>query len=191
MDHGGPHHADPGDEEEAGGSVEVVDPARDGVLPGGEDDARPDDADGELPPLRHDELLRQGLGEGVGVGSLSYQHLGEGLVIKDLGVQSLEERERLAGLHGRRVGPLLDVGPLTVTVGGGHVDQRHQLLHLLTQSDDEGDRPDVHDERLAEVFIEPDGGGTVEHDLCLQRTESVCRTLVEAYLVDESILILN
>ena len=191
MDHGGPHHADPGDEEEAGGAVEVVDPAGDGVPPGGEDDARPDDTDGQLPPLRHDELLRQGLGEGVGVGSLSYQHLGEGLVVQDLGVQSLEERESLAGLHGRRVGPLLDVWPLTVTVGGGHVDQRLQLLHLLTQSDDEGDRTDVHDERLAEVFIEPDGRRTVENDLCLQWTESVRRALEGAYLVDKNILIVN
>ena len=168
VDDGRPHDPYAGDEEEAGGTVEVVHPARHRVLPGGEDDARPHDTHRQLPGLAHDQLLGQGLGEGVGVGSLTYQHLCEARTVQDLGVQALQQRQGLVGLHGRRVGLLLYVRPLTVAVGRGDVDQRLQLLHLLAEGDDEGDGADVHGEGLAQLLVEPHGGSAVEHDLSLR-----------------------
>ena len=168
MDDGRPHDADAGYEEEPGGAIEVVHPAGDRISPGGEDDARPDDAHRQLPGLGHDQLLRQGLGERVGVGPLSYQHLGEGGVVQDLGVEALQQREGLVGVGGRGVGPLLYVRPLAVTVGRGDVHQRLQLLHPLAEGDDEGDGADVHGESLAEVLVKPHRGRAVEHDLSLR-----------------------
>ena len=53
------------DEEEAGGPVEVVDPALHGLAPGADHDAGPHDAHGQVAALRHDQLLRDGLGDEV------------------------------------------------------------------------------------------------------------------------------
>ena len=105
------------------------------------------------------------LGEGVCVGPVSYDLLGDGGRVEQLLVHAVQQRQGLAWLHGRRVGSLLggrgldvtindhgkliqcillchlDVRLLTVAVGRGHVDQGHQARHVLAQL---RDAPHLH-----------------------------------------------
>ena len=109
MDDGCPHDTNTSDQEEAGGTIEVVHPASHGLLPCWDHNTWPHDADRQLAALRHDDLLGNGLGEGVGVGPVADDLPGDDGWVQHLPVHAVQQSHCVLGFHRGFVGFLLNM----------------------------------------------------------------------------------
>ena len=152
------------------------------VSPGRRHNAGPDDGERQAGSLGLQDVLGQGLGEGVGVrlppnyhrshlGTVqlaSFNHLNicfQNISQPSLSLSHLTEVHDAPGVDRSGVDFLLDIFQVAVTVGGGDVHQSLQVVDLTGQGDQARHSPDVHGHGLGEVLVKPHGGRRVEDDV--------------------------
>jgi len=122
----------------------------------------PDDGHRQVLGELGQEGLRECFGQRVGVRSLAQQLRGYGGERRV--VQEVDGVDELLGVVRRVVEFFSDVVAVAVGVGGGHVDEGHQVPHSAAQLDESPGPLDVHGDGGAEGLVEADRGGGVEHD---------------------------